>query len=203
MSPIPADDPTGPRRREILVAAEKVFARKGFRGSTMGDVAQEVGFTQPALYRYFPSKHALFMQTLGLRQEEIAARYGEALRGPGPAAEKIRALVDTTVAMAVERPEMARLRLQAITMNDEPDVREAVTRTLEGLVNAHAALFAKAREEGALAGPLTPETAASALAGLALFLYASLGLELPYADPAHARDGARNFLDSILTSTEA
>ena len=37
-------------------------------------------------------------------------------------------------------------------------------------------------EEGALAGPLTPETAASALAGLALFLYASLSLELPYAE---------------------
>ncbi len=199
MSDRPAHDAGAERRREILIAAEEVFARKGYRGTTMGDVAHAVGVTQPALYRYFASKQELFMGALALRQREIAERYGEVLRGAGPAVDKIRALVDATVLLALERPAMARLRLQAIATADEPAVGEAVTRTLNDLVRAHTALFERAREEGGLRTEMQPQTAAASLAGLALFLYASLALDLPYAE--QARSGVVDFLDAILEPT--
>lgn len=47
------------RRREILVAAHRCFARSGFRDTTMRQVAEEAGLTAGALYRYFDDKASL------------------------------------------------------------------------------------------------------------------------------------------------
>src|SRR5438067_11585054 len=44
------------RRRELLDAAVRVFARKGFHTSRVGDVAEEAGVAHGLLYHYFSSK---------------------------------------------------------------------------------------------------------------------------------------------------
>lgn len=52
----------GPGRRgEILRAAADVFAERGYEGGTMRRIADEVGVSEPALYRHFPGKEALFL----------------------------------------------------------------------------------------------------------------------------------------------
>jgi AcrR family transcriptional regulator len=48
------------RRRQILDEAIRCFAAKGFRGTTIRELAGRVGLTEAALYRYFPSKEALY-----------------------------------------------------------------------------------------------------------------------------------------------
>jgi AcrR family transcriptional regulator len=47
------------RREQILDAALSVFAQKGFSGSSMRDIAREVGVTEGLLYHYFESKEQL------------------------------------------------------------------------------------------------------------------------------------------------
>src|SRR5207248_8735392 len=44
------------RRRELLDAAVRVFARKGFRAARVGDIAEEAGVAHGLLYHYFCSK---------------------------------------------------------------------------------------------------------------------------------------------------
>jgi AcrR family transcriptional regulator len=44
------------RRRELVDAAVRVFARKGFHGSRVGDIAEEAGVALGLLYHYFRSK---------------------------------------------------------------------------------------------------------------------------------------------------
>ena len=44
------------RRRELVEAAVSVFARKGFHGSRVGDIAEEAGVAHGLLYHYFRSK---------------------------------------------------------------------------------------------------------------------------------------------------
>ena len=58
------------RRRQILDEAIRCFAAKGFRGTTIRDLAAGVGLTEAALYRYFPSKEALYQAII---DEKIAA----------------------------------------------------------------------------------------------------------------------------------
>lgn len=58
------------RRRQIIVEAIRCFAARGFRGTTTRELAARVGITEAALYRYFPSKEALYQAII---DEKIAA----------------------------------------------------------------------------------------------------------------------------------
>jgi AcrR family transcriptional regulator len=49
------------QRTKILKAAMEIFPRKGFSGTNLSDIAQEAGVSSSALYRYFDSKHDLFI----------------------------------------------------------------------------------------------------------------------------------------------
>jgi AcrR family transcriptional regulator len=63
------------RRAELLQAAQRVFARKGFHAANVADVAAEAVVSQGTVYHYFDSKEALLMavfeawETEHLRQE--------------------------------------------------------------------------------------------------------------------------------------
>ena len=52
------------RREQILAVALDVFARAGFHGASMNDVADAAGVTKPVLYQHFDSKRDLFLALL-------------------------------------------------------------------------------------------------------------------------------------------
>ena len=62
--------PGDARRAQILREAARLFGSHGFDGTTTRDVAARVGLTEAALYRYFPSKEAMYAAIL---DERIAA----------------------------------------------------------------------------------------------------------------------------------
>jgi AcrR family transcriptional regulator len=62
---------TEPRRRrprnrkaQILTAAAEAFSERGYHPVGIDDIAATVGISGPALYRHFPTKYALFVQTV-------------------------------------------------------------------------------------------------------------------------------------------
>lgn len=56
--------PAPARREQILDVAVEVFARNGFHGTSMNDVAEAAGVTKPVLYQHFDSKQDLYMALL-------------------------------------------------------------------------------------------------------------------------------------------
>jgi TetR/AcrR family fatty acid metabolism transcriptional regulator len=65
------------KRRQLLDAAVRVFARKGFHASRVGDIAEEAGVAHGLLYHYFRSKddvlEAVFHENWNLLQLRIAS----------------------------------------------------------------------------------------------------------------------------------
>ena len=65
------------KRRQLLEAAVRVFARKGFHASRVGDIAEEAGVAHGLLYHYFDSKdqvlEAVFHENWSVLQERIAS----------------------------------------------------------------------------------------------------------------------------------
>lgn len=59
--------PSSERRAQILAEAARCFGTRGFRGTTTRDVANAVGITEAALYRYYPSKEAMYAAILDAR----------------------------------------------------------------------------------------------------------------------------------------
>ncbi|WP_284946800.1 TetR/AcrR family transcriptional regulator [Acidisoma cladoniae] len=58
--PTPTDPLSPERRNAIIDGAGRVFARDGYEGASMAQIAKEVGVSKGTLYNYFPSKAALF-----------------------------------------------------------------------------------------------------------------------------------------------
>jgi AcrR family transcriptional regulator len=66
------------RKRElILESAARAFARRGYRATTMQDIAREAGYTPPSLYVYFASKEQIFLDLAGLLSREFMALFDE------------------------------------------------------------------------------------------------------------------------------
>jgi len=84
------------RRAEILGAALRCFARKGYRGTSMADIIAEAGLSAGAIYGHFSSKQELFAavagEVLAARQHELEAR--RAVGAPLTPAEIMTTLID-------------------------------------------------------------------------------------------------------------
>lgn len=72
------------RRGEILDAALQVFAEKGYAGGSMRDIAGRVGVSEPALYRHFPGKEALFLALVRVAAGHLRAEAFAILDGIRP-----------------------------------------------------------------------------------------------------------------------
>jgi TetR/AcrR family fatty acid metabolism transcriptional regulator len=70
--PAVSEEDKSRRRDEIMAAAKKVFARKGFHATTIADIAKEAGLAYGSIYWYFDSKDDLFHALMAV--EEYALR---------------------------------------------------------------------------------------------------------------------------------
>jgi len=78
-------------RHAILAAAERIFARSGFTGTRMADVAAEAGLATGTLYNYFANRDALLSSLIERRSEELLAAVRTAAEGAG--ADEPRAIL--------------------------------------------------------------------------------------------------------------
>jgi AcrR family transcriptional regulator len=101
------------RRRapEIIEAAARVFAERGFHGATTQDIADVLGIRQASLYYYFPSKEgALELVCL----QGVAGFYEVAkaiAAGPGSAADKLARLIKAHLDPLTDRSDFVRVFL--------------------------------------------------------------------------------------------
>ncbi|HEU4964946.1 MAG TPA: TetR family transcriptional regulator [Bacilli bacterium] len=70
MAPKVTEEHKEQRRLEILKAARKVFAEKGYEPMTMQDVIEETGMSRGGVYLYFSNKEDLFMSMLEQKDDE-------------------------------------------------------------------------------------------------------------------------------------
>ncbi len=59
----------GGRREQILRGSMKLFAEKGFRGTTTREIAQQLGISEALMFKYFPSKKALYRAIIRKRTD--------------------------------------------------------------------------------------------------------------------------------------
>ncbi len=88
-------------RRDILLAAADVFARRGYAAATLAELAEAAGFAAPSLYRYFESKEEIFRSLVDLFVREMDATFEEPIEDQLPLAGKLETLLRTQ-AKAVE-----------------------------------------------------------------------------------------------------
>jgi AcrR family transcriptional regulator len=80
------------RRDEVIGAAIAAFARGGYASTTTAAIAEQVGVSQPYLFRLFPNKRAIFLAAALRCTNEIRERFAEvSVRTQGTAAHEAMA----------------------------------------------------------------------------------------------------------------
>src|SRR4051795_10142190 len=86
-------EPASTRREELLAIAARLFADKGFRNTTVRDIADSAGILSGSLYHHFDSKESMVDEILSSFQEELFGKYAEILAGDADARAKLEAAV--------------------------------------------------------------------------------------------------------------
>jgi AcrR family transcriptional regulator len=145
---------------QIVAAATRVIARKGYARTSLNDIAREAGMSKGAVHYHFPTKEALVAKVLETATDAVAARTKEAWeRGGADPFEALRAAVRELWAVRVSRSDEVAVvaDLLAQALHDErlrPQLagyyRFASAQTTEHLVTDLAAYGLRPRVSAAL-----------------------------------------------------
>jgi AcrR family transcriptional regulator len=151
-------------KRDILLSAAEVFARRGFASATLAELAEAAGYAPASLYRYFSSKEEIFRSLLRLVEEEFTATFEAPVDAAAPLARRIEALLRAQHALATSRRVVFDLLVEGPAAEDGRVLHDASAGIVRytGLLLGWLRRHARAKELRC-----SPEDAARALAGIA------------------------------------
>jgi AcrR family transcriptional regulator len=193
-TPFYVSEGDAPAKRKILVTALHLFVRDGLCETSIRDIARESGFSNPALFKHFPSKEALAVYLFECCYLELFYLLSRAMQSEKIFSARQHAAVNAFMA-ALERDMDSVLFVQESLRHFWPKMPAAVRR-LSILGEVHKLLEA-GRKEGAVTGSIEIGLLANAWIGT-LQQYARVCYfgSLPQPSPAVA-----TALEELLTRT--
>ena len=135
------------RREEILTAAIKVFGKKGFAATCVGDVADAARMAKGTVYLYFESKEEIYATAVRLAIERLQAHSAEQVQPAAGVRERLAVAISVRMEFWHEQLNLYRLLL---TVGREPQHK----RQTHELLRAGHAYFLGILEEGVAAGEI-------------------------------------------------
>src|SRR5881409_4063963 len=144
------------KRRLILDAAVRVFARQGFHTCRVSDIADEAGVAYGLVYHYFSSKEEI-LDTLFLeRWDVMLAAISEADASRRAPREKLHAIAAFIIDSYRHDPELMKVIIVEVTRAANTFGRTHLAKIREAYAQI-AAIVARAQSAGTFREEITPE----------------------------------------------
>ncbi len=154
--------PAGDKRRQILDAAVRVFARSGFHTSRVGDIAEEAGVAHGLLYHYFSSKDEV-LETIFREQWSVLVDRISAIEESGePAIDQLRHVAAIVLRNWRHQPDVIRVLVREIARS--PEVQQRIGELVKPIA-AVQRIIERGQARGELRADLQPQFAAVAFYG--------------------------------------
>ena len=133
-APTRRDQMKADRRRQLLDAAARLIAERGFVSVRLEDLGAAVGISGPAVYRHFPNKDAVLVELLvgiSTRLHEGGSAAAEAADSPSAALD---ALVEFHLDFALGEPDLIRIQdrdLESLPADARRQVRQTQRKYVE------------------------------------------------------------------------
>lgn len=192
--PTAVDRPDDTRER-IIDAAQAIFARDGFVGAKMQEIADRVGIQRPSLFYHFKNKEALFVAA----HEQVFARiepvFRESLAPNGDPFVQLDRVSRAVLAVMAEEPDFARM-VARTSVDRHPAAVKIVRTYLQPLVDLSVDFVRDGQRRGVFAD-IDPFFFTLNSWGAALIYFIARDLLAPTAKPTDAKDLAR-FTTTLL-----
>jgi AcrR family transcriptional regulator len=122
------------RRLQLLSAAERLFAERGFLAVRLEDIGAAAGVSGPAIYRHFPNKESLLVELLVGISARLLAGARDVKARSSDAASALEGLIDFHLDFALGEPDLIRIQdrdLAHLPETAEKQVRKAQRQYVE------------------------------------------------------------------------
>jgi len=124
-------------KQKILESALKLFSKKGFKETTIKDIAKEVGITEGAIYRHFTSKDEIINELLMNITKELKDKISQSITQGETDEEILKNIIGALLDYAFNKPESFRFLNLYHLLKDSPKVTnlpgEVILRFLRSL----------------------------------------------------------------------
>jgi TetR/AcrR family transcriptional regulator, fatty acid metabolism regulator protein len=150
------------KRRQLLDAAVRVFARKGFHASRVGDIAEEAGVAHGLLYHYFRSKDEVLEAVFDENWSVLLARIASVEETGEPAVDQLRHIAAIVLRTWLHLPDVVRVVVREFGRS--PEVAERIG-VLAQPIYAIERVIARGIERGEFRQDIDPVFAATVVYG--------------------------------------
>lgn len=133
----------GLTRTTLLETAAGLFARKGYRATTLDDIAGELGMKKASLYHYIRSKDELLADIYQEIFDRIEAEVAPLANSGLPVDERLRRMIHAHIAVVT-----AELPSLSVVFSEESELPAALQPGIRHRKKAHEALFERVIAEG-------------------------------------------------------
>ncbi len=150
------------RPREILAAALRLFAERGYTATSLEDVAAAAGVTKGTIYYYFRSKEALLMRLAEVGDREAVDELEALVRdNPGPVSTQLRLIMRKGFA---EPTDDAQRQLRVVYLALHSDAPRLFARAIQKTLVRGWAIMVRLIERGQATGEFRPDVDAQVAA---------------------------------------
>lgn len=125
-APVPGGSTANRTRDDVVLAAGRLFAKRGFHGTSMRDLGEELGMLGSSIYSHVAGKNELLVEVIRRGADFFRGVVTSAMSGDAPAIEQLRRLVFGHVGVVVGHIDESRTFLFESRFLEEADRRKIV-----------------------------------------------------------------------------
>ncbi|HEY7255496.1 MAG TPA: TetR/AcrR family transcriptional regulator [Solirubrobacterales bacterium] len=152
------------KRRQILDAAIRVFARQGFHSTRVSDIADEAGVAYGLVYHYFKSKEEVLNELFTERWSLLLAAIDEADSADLPPRAKLETVAGFIIESYRHDPELMKVIIVEVTRAAN-SFGQTHLREIRRAYDSIARIVAEGQESGAFRSDIDPAFASMSFYG--------------------------------------
>ncbi|MGD9181851.1 MAG: TetR/AcrR family transcriptional regulator [Desulfobacterales bacterium] len=187
------------KRNQIIEAAAQVFAKKGYSGAVVADIAVQANIGKGTVYEYFSSKEDLFFAVFEWFQKktEKAATVGISALG-GSAADRLKVLNNSLMGLWDDIKDAFVLVMEFWAASSSTPMRQRFKGAFKQLYDDYRKIVSALIRDGIKSGEFRPDVKPEAVAAALVGTWDALFLQAWFDDSFDPAATANDFLDTVL-----
>jgi AcrR family transcriptional regulator len=137
------------RRQQIITAAERLLARKGWTATTFADICKEAGISNGVLTYHFKDKDEILLAVLEKASQTSNDRFFSMLQEQPSWHDKLNLIVRSSLSSTEEERELSKLNLHLLSLAAQrPEIAQRLRQTYTSSMQRAQAEIEQAREQG-------------------------------------------------------
>ncbi|MCF6353395.1 MAG: TetR/AcrR family transcriptional regulator [Cyclobacteriaceae bacterium] len=154
-----------PRQIEIIQAATKLIGEKGIQNMTTKHLAEEIGFSEPALYRHFKGKTEILVSVLEYFREKMRNSLAPLLQQQKTGMDKIKQIIEFQFELFTKNPAIIMVIFAETSFQYDKLLSSTVNRLLIQKKQMVSRIIDEGMEDGSIRADVDTEQLMSIILG--------------------------------------